>query len=402
MLAPFRMAADSSEMRQFIRHRQGIIHAISPNNGNTRFLKGAHFARGGGIVGALYNYQENLAQPPAGSIYHSSSANNLKINVVDANGINHQSAIQNLRAGDKITIGTQSSYLTGTPGITSGVALVPVESWPNYTNGQYSVTVEKGVLPYTTVAPVISGSNLIGSTLTCTPGTWAGKPTPSLSFRQWKADGVNISGENGLTYVIAAGYAGKNITCVETATSLTGTASSSSNQIFAGITPTNITAPTVTGEGTPGEVLTCGNGTWQADPAATYTKQWRRDGSNISGQTADTYTVLAGDVGKIITCAVTATNTILGRNGDLQRHSGNSSSRQPAGQYLGAGHLWNWLCRKHPVPDLPRHMDRHPADQLHLPVATRWSKHRQHRQLLRRHCGRRRLHHHLPRHRNQC
>lgn len=312
MLAPFRMAADTPDMRQFIRHRQGIIHAISPNNGNTRFLKGAHFARGGGIVGALYNYQENAAQPPSGAIYHSTGLNALKINVVDANGVNHQSGIQAIRAGDKITIGTQSAYITATPGITSGVALVFVDSWPNYTNGQYSVTVEKGVLPYTTVAPAISGSNLIGSTLTCTPGTWAGKPTPSPAVRQWKADGVNISGETGLTYVIAAGYAGKNITCVETATSLTGTASSSSNQIFAGIVPTNITAPTVTGEGTPGEVLTCGNGTWQADPAATYTKQWRRDGSNISGQTADTYTVLAGDVGKIITCAVTAVNSIAG------------------------------------------------------------------------------------------
>ncbi len=396
MLAPFRMAADTPDMRQLIRHRQGIIHAISPNNGNTRFLKGAHFASGGGIVGALYNYQENAAQPPSGSIYHSSGANSLKVNVVDANGINHQSGIQNLRAGDKITIGTQSSYLTGTPGITSGVALVLVQSWPNYTNGQYSVTVEKGVLPYATVAPIISGNSLIGSTLTCTPGTWSGSPTPSVT-RQWKADGNNIAGQTGLTYVTQAGDAGKHITCVETGTSLTGTGFSASNAIVAATTPVNtvapvisggpnvgtlltttngtwtglpaptftyhwfaggvatpgtdqtytirpidagkaitcvvtgtnpagavnatsnaitaiqppvnLTAPVVTGEGTPGQTLTCGTGTWNADPAASYTRQWKSDGTDISGQTASTYVVQAGDVGKTITCAVTATNT---------------------------------------------------------------------------------------------
>lgn len=28
-----------------IRHRQGVIHAITPNNGNRRWLKGANYAR---------------------------------------------------------------------------------------------------------------------------------------------------------------------------------------------------------------------------------------------------------------------------------------------------------------------------------------------------------------------
>lgn len=41
------------DMRQLIRHRQGIIHAITPNNGNTRFLKGAHYVRGGGAAAAF-------------------------------------------------------------------------------------------------------------------------------------------------------------------------------------------------------------------------------------------------------------------------------------------------------------------------------------------------------------
>lgn len=292
-----------------------IVQASQSPAATDPFVHGWRVGATGGVYielafsGALYNYEENAATPPAGSIYHSTGANSLKINVVDANGVDHTTAIQSLRAGDQITIGTQSAYLTGTPGITTGVALVLVDSWPNYTNGQYAVTIVKGVLPYTTVPPVISGSNLIGSTLTCTPGTWAGSPTPVVT-RQWHANLLSIPGQTGLTYVTQAGDAGKNISCLESGTSLTGTTHVDSNQIFAGQVPTNIDAPSVTGEGTPGQTLTCGTGTWEADPAATYTKQWRADAVNISGQTANTYVVQAGDVGKAITCAVTATNTI--------------------------------------------------------------------------------------------
>jgi len=217
-------------MRQFIRHRQGVIHAITPNNGNTRFLKGAHFARGGGIVGALYNYQENAAQPPAGSIYHSSGANNLKINVVDANGINHQSAIQGLKAGDRITIGTQSAYITGTPGITSGVALVPVESWPNYTNGQYTVTVTKVAAPVNTVAPLISGTAEVGSILSLNShGTWTGWPPISYSY-DWQRDGVSF-GNTGNSHVVQPEDEGKTMTCVVMAINSGGATKAPSNGI---------------------------------------------------------------------------------------------------------------------------------------------------------------------------
>ena len=82
------------------------------------------------------------------------------------------------------------------------------------------------------------------------------------------------------------------------------------SQAFADFAPVNVSAPVVTGNGTPGQTLTSGTGAWSAQPAATYTYQWKVDGVNISGQTANTYVVQAGDVDKTITCAVTATNTI--------------------------------------------------------------------------------------------
>lgn len=39
-----------------------------------------------------------------------------------------------------------------------------------------------------------------------------------------------------------------------------------------------------------------------------YTRQWLRDSAAISGATAATYTLVAGDEGKMISATVTATN----------------------------------------------------------------------------------------------
>jgi len=56
-----------------------------------------------------------------------------------------------------------------------------------------------------------------------------------------------------------------------------------------------------------GMVLTCSPGTWNYHPAS-YSYQWKRSGVAISGATSSTYTVVSGDVGSTISCAVTATN----------------------------------------------------------------------------------------------
>lgn len=94
-------------------------------------------------------------------------------------------------------------------------------------NGAY---VAQGALPSNTVAPSIAGTAAVGSTLTCTPGTWVGSPAPTLT-RKWQAGGVDIPGATGLTYVVAAGDAGKSIRVVETGTNVLGSASANSNAI---------------------------------------------------------------------------------------------------------------------------------------------------------------------------
>lgn len=75
-----------------------------------------------------------------------------------------------------------------------------------------------------------------------------------------------------------------------------------------GTIPVNTVAPAITGTAQVGATLTVSNGTWSGN-AATYTRQWRANGVNIAGATATTYVPVAGDVGKVISAVVTATNS---------------------------------------------------------------------------------------------
>jgi len=73
--------------------------------------------------------------------------------------------------------------------------------------------------------------------------------------------------------------------------------------------PVNVTAPVVSGTATVGQTLTTTNGTWTGLPAPTYTYQWQRVTTNISGATSSTYVLVAADAGSTIRCVVTATNS---------------------------------------------------------------------------------------------
>jgi len=74
--------------------------------------------------------------------------------------------------------------------------------------------------------------------------------------------------------------------------------------------PANTILPAVTGTPTTGQQLTCSTGTWTGDAPITYAYQWQRNGVNIGGATASTYTLQEIDEGNLIRCVVTATNSI--------------------------------------------------------------------------------------------
>ena len=95
--------------------------------------------------------------------------------------------------------------------------------------------------PVLVVAPVISGSAVEGSTLTAEPGLWvhdAADGTTTVTAI-WQADGVDISGETGTTYVTVGGDVGAEITYEEEATNDAGTRTSDSNGITVIVAPSD-------------------------------------------------------------------------------------------------------------------------------------------------------------------
>ncbi len=69
----------------------------------------------------------------------------------------------------------------------------------------------------------------------------------------------------------------------------------------------NTAPPAISGNATPGDTLTCSDGTWTNGPSA-FTFQWTRDGKPIPGATRDTYVVQFVDQAETLACSVTASN----------------------------------------------------------------------------------------------
>ena len=89
-----------------------------------------------------------------------------------------------------------------------------------------------GNAPVNTVAPVISGTLVVGSVLTTTNGTWTSDTgiIPPYTY-QWKRGVTNI-GTDANTYTLVTADAGQNITCVVTACDSDGCTPATSNSVY--------------------------------------------------------------------------------------------------------------------------------------------------------------------------
>jgi hypothetical protein len=149
--------------------------------------------------------------------------------------------------------------------------------------------------------PTISGTAKVGSTLTAVTGTWA--PVPSFSF-QWTRNGVSISGATAPTYKLVAADGGQTIRVV-----VKGTKSGYTTVVktSTGVKPprvfTSTPNPGISGTAKTGSVLTATTGTWSPTPT-TFSFQWKKNGTAISGATSSTYTVRPTDVDATLTVTV--------------------------------------------------------------------------------------------------
>ena len=176
-------------------------------------------------------------------------------------------------------------------------------------------------VPGNTVLPAISGTAKDGQTLTSTTGTWSGSPTSyTRAWQRCDSAGANcvvISGATATTYLATSADVGKTIRVKVTATNSSGSgnAASAASAVVTAAAPVNTAVPAITGTAKDGQTLTSMTGTWTGTTPISYTRQWRRcdtagvNCADISGATATTYVLGAGDVGQTIKVVIGASNT---------------------------------------------------------------------------------------------
>lgn len=204
-------------------------------------------------------------------------------------------------------VGYTASYTSAISGYTATYALGITyvgATWIAYVNGQPVINT-----PVNTALPVITGTERVGQTLSCSTGDWTSPTNITYSYL-WLRDDVPIGGATSNTYVLVNADYNTQITCQVSATNNDGTAFVDADPVgpITDAAPVNTVAPVVSGSAIVGGTLSCTTGTWTYNQAPTYTYQWKRDGVDISAATASTYQLVTADNGKPMSCTVTATN----------------------------------------------------------------------------------------------
>jgi hypothetical protein len=176
--------------------------------------------------------------------------------------------------------------------------------------------------PVSTAPPTITGSPVVGKTLTASTGSWSGQVT-GYAYQWLRCDlsGAcsQVSAATSSSYNPVSGDVGYTLRVNVTASNKYGSSVASSAAtaaVTAAITtssPTNTSSPTISGTTTVGLTLSSSTGTWSGSPTS-YAYQWEDCDSSgascvrISGATSNSYVLQAGDGGKTLRTVVTATN----------------------------------------------------------------------------------------------
>jgi Glycosyl hydrolase family 26 len=192
-------------------------------------------------------------------------------------------------------------------------------------NGNGTNSPTKGQkAPTSTALPTISGTVVVGQTLSASTGSWSGGVS-SYAYQWLRCDGSgnncsSLGGAVSSSYVPVVGDVSYRLRVSVTASNKAGSSVATSNPTSAvaaapvATAPVNTALPTISGSTVVGQTLAASTGTWSWAPAS-YAYQWRRCDSagascaSISGATANSYALQSADAGSTVRVVVTATNT---------------------------------------------------------------------------------------------
>src|SRR5215471_6106573 len=226
--------------------------------------------------------------------------------------------------------------------------------------------------------PTISGSAIVGETLTGNTGTWSGTK-PITYAAQWlrcvsKGESCDlISGATKTTYKLVSNDLGSTIRVRVTATNSDGSKFETSKQTAvvaqASGKPANTKPPTISGSPLVGSSLSANTGTWVGTEPITYSYQWERDlGRNGSGAGCDRRRDHAPERREVGACGRRAQGRAADRGpGAVQPQPGHVAVGADPGADQGRGHARVCRARRTRVPpldadphrDADRRADRH-------------------------------------------
>jgi VCBS repeat-containing protein len=260
----------------------------------------------------------NVNNAPTGSVTISgtptedqtlTAANTL----ADADGMGAVS-YQWQRDGVDIAGATNTTYTLGDTDVSATITVVA-----SYTDGggTNESVASAGVGPIANVndnpvgLPVITGTVTEDQTLTADASGITDDDGLGAFSYQWLRDGAVIAGATNSTYTLGDADVGTQISVQVTYTDAHSTAESVTSAQTAAVTNVN-DAPTgsvaISGTPTEDQTLSASNTLADADGMGAVSYQWQRDGVDIAGATASTYTLGDADVGATITFVASYTD----------------------------------------------------------------------------------------------
>jgi hypothetical protein len=184
-----------------------------------------------------------------------------------------------------------------------------------------AVVAARGEAPASSSPPSLSGSAVVGSTLSLSNGSWRG--TQPFSFKYWwqrcDVNGNNcatIGGATSHTYTLGKSDFGHRLRGAVQARNDAGesTAYSAASSVVTSLAPFNTKAPAISGSAVSGSTLKASTGSWSGSSPISYFYQWARFNSKggydpIAGAVHSSYTAVEADVGHKLLVQVKAQNS---------------------------------------------------------------------------------------------